>query len=52
MAGQDDIKIAEANFTKNEIDKQELFVSDIEYNSLDHCIDDALMQSDELFNIV
>jgi len=29
-----------------------LFVTDAEYNSLDQCIDDALMQSDELFSIV
>ena len=42
----------EDRISNNEINKQELFVTDTEYDSLDQCIDDALMQSDELFSIV
>jgi hypothetical protein len=33
-------------------DEQELFVANEAYNTLDQCIDDAQMQSDELFSIV
>jgi hypothetical protein len=33
-------------------DEQELFVTNEKYNTLDQCIDDAQMQSDELFSIV
>ncbi len=36
----------------NENNEQELFVTNIGYDSLDQCIDDAQMQSDELFSIV
>jgi hypothetical protein len=33
-------------------DEQELFVTNKKYNTLDQCIDNAQMQSDELFSIV
>jgi hypothetical protein len=33
-------------------DEQELFVTDEKYNTLDQCIDNAQMQSDELFSLV
>jgi hypothetical protein len=33
-------------------DKQELFVTDEKYNTLDQCIDNVQMQSDKLFSIV
>jgi hypothetical protein len=42
-----------ASTTLNSNDyKQELFVTNEKYNTLDQCIDDAQMQSDELFSIV
>jgi hypothetical protein len=52
-SGQDDDSMDTASTTLNSIDdEQELFVTDKKCNTLDQCIDNAQMQSDNLFSIV
>jgi hypothetical protein len=46
------VETASTTLNSNNDDEQELFVTNEKYNTLDQCIDDAQMQSDELFSIV